>query len=59
MQSQEKTNLKDKVALFYDYGLFVELAVRLAKDFKKVYYYCPWKSAFSKINGALVGTDLS
>lgn len=45
----------DKTVILYDYGLFIELAIRLAKDFKKVYYYMPWKSAFAKRNEYMVG----
>ena len=35
-------NLKDKIAVVADCGLFVELALTLAKSFKKVYYFTPW-----------------
>lgn len=42
-------------ALVIDNGLFVEFAVRLAKDFGKVYYYSPWESAFPTTNRMIVG----
>lgn len=45
----------NKSVLVYDYGLFLELAVRLARDFSRVYYYMPWKSAFAKRNEWMVG----
>lgn len=46
----------DKVVCVYDYGLFVELAVRLSQDFGKVYYYNPTqKSAFPTSKNAWVG----
>lgn len=48
-------NLKDKTALVYDYGLFTELAARLARDFKTVYYYVPWQDAFPKSTKSLIG----
>ncbi len=48
-------NLKDKTLMIYDYGTFFPLAQRLAKDFKKVYYYCVWKSSFPTIDAALIG----
>lgn len=35
-------NLKDKITVVADCGLFVELALTLAKSFKKVYYFTPW-----------------
>jgi len=48
-------NLKDKIVLVIDNGLFTEQASRLARDFGKVYYFCPWASAFPKSNLALIG----
>ena len=45
----------DVVAIVVDNGLFVELALKLAKTYKKVYYYCPWESAFAKMNLAMIG----
>ena len=54
----EKVDLKTKAVAVYDYGLFVELAARLARDFGKVYYYSPWKSSFPTSNLALVGKGL-
>lgn len=51
-----KVNLKDKVALVVDYGLFIEQAIAIAKDFKKVYYHNPsWKNAFPKSNAHIIG----
>lgn len=32
--------------LVYDLGLFPELACRLARDFGKVWYFCPWAEHF-------------
>ncbi len=54
----QKDDLKTKTLLVYDNGLFVSMAVRLAKDFKKVMYYSVWKNAFPKSNGALIGEGL-
>jgi hypothetical protein len=34
-------NLKEKTAIIYDYGLFVEFAKTLSKSFKKIYYFMP------------------
>lgn len=50
------TDLKTKIALVVDNGLFVELAIRLAQDFGRVYYCCPsWVDAFPKMNKAMIG----
>ena len=48
----------DVVALVVDNGLFVEIAIKLAKTYKKVYYYVPWESAFAKLNLTMIGTGL-
>ena len=42
--------------LVVDNGLFVDLAIRLSKDFKKTYYTVPWVSAFPKMNLGMLGT---
>lgn len=49
------TDLSSKVALVFDHGLFVELALRLARDFGKVYYHAPWERGFPLINEAIIG----
>ena len=51
-------NYKDKVCCVVDSGLFVELAVTLAKSFKKVYYFADWVSGFPKSNSILVGKGI-
>lgn len=48
----------DVTCLVVDNGLFVELALKLSKTYKKVYYYVPWESAFAKMNLAYVGHGL-
>lgn len=50
-----KTTMIDKTALVFDHGLFVELAVRLARDFQKVYYHSPWMKGFPCINDCVIG----
>lgn len=52
------TDYKSKSVLFIDNGLFAEIAVLLARTFKKVYYYSPWKSAYPKSVETLTGTGL-
>jgi hypothetical protein len=46
---------KNKTALVYDNGLFIEIAIRLAKDFGRVLYYMPWSNGYPKSNALLVG----
>lgn len=46
---------RDVVACVVDHGLFVELALRLARDFKRVYYYTPWEKGFPMLNDCIVG----
>lgn len=53
-----RVDLKEKVALVYDNGLFVEIAKTLSKSFKKVYYYMPWKNGFPKSNQYVVGEGI-
>lgn len=36
-----KYDLSNKTVLVYDFGSYVEIAERLARDFGKVYYFCP------------------
>lgn len=50
-------NLKDKCAIVYDHGGYVEIAKTLSKSFGKVYYYSPWDSTgFPTSNESLVGS---
>lgn len=52
-------SLSDITALVVDNGLFVEIAVTLARTYKKVYYVVPgWISGFPKMNDHLIGTGL-
>lgn len=48
-------DLSNKKVLFYDLGIFQEVAVRLARDFEKVYYFIPWIEAFPKLGKARIG----
>ena len=54
----QQANLKEKVAIVYDNGLFLEIAKTLSKSFKKVYYYMPWKNGFPKSNQYIVGEGI-
>ena len=51
-------SLQNKSCLIYDFGLFVELAITLSKSFGKVYYFCPWASAFPSTNIYSVGIGI-
>ena len=52
-------NLKTKTCLVRDLGgLQVELAIKLAQKFGKVYYNTVWQSSFPKGNASAVGTGL-
>ncbi|MGA7814203.1 hypothetical protein, partial [Caballeronia sp.] len=45
----------DKCATIVDHGNNVELAIRLAKEFRKVNYFKPWKGARPVSNDLVVG----
>lgn len=47
--------VSDKVVLVYDHGLFAELALRLSREFRKVYFTCPWERSFPVVNEAVIG----
>jgi predicted RNase H-like HicB family nuclease len=51
----DKVDLSKKSVLVYDNGLFIELAIKLSKTYKKVYYYVPWKNGFPRRNSAQIG----
>src|ERR1700743_406090 len=40
--TEMKYDLSDKKVLVYDYFSYVEVAIRLSRDFGVVYYYCPY-----------------
>ena len=50
--------LKDKVVCVYDFGLFVDVSVKLAEKFGKVYYFTDWQDDFSTWNDYKIGTGL-
>lgn len=50
--------MKNKQCLVIDNGNFVFIAERLAKDFDKVFYYCPNTSALPKIHKSIIGLGL-
>lgn len=48
----------DATLCIVDNGLFTELAVRLARDFKRVLYYVNWEAEFPLINDRMVGAGI-
>lgn len=50
--------VSEVTALVIDTGLFVELALTLARTYKKVYYYCAWEGQFAEMNRAKIGFGL-
>lgn len=51
-------NLKNKICCVYDFGLFVDVAVKLAESFGKVYYFTDWQDDFSTWNDYKIGSGL-
>jgi hypothetical protein len=48
-------NFKNKTVLIWDNGIFVEIARRLAEDFGRVIYFCPWANGYPTSRGLLIG----
>lgn len=48
-------DLKKRTVLVWDSGLFLEIAVRLSRDFGRVLYYSPWTYSFPRSNDQMVG----
>lgn len=42
-------------ALVFDHSLFIPIAKRLAKSFKRVLYHCPSEKAFRTLNESIIG----
>lgn len=51
-------DLKDKTCIVYDSNCYVEVAVRLARDFKQVYYYSHWQVDYPTSYQKSVGRGL-
>ena len=47
--------ISDSTALVFDHGLFVSVADRLSRDFKRVLYHTPWESGFPTVNQCVLG----
>lgn len=51
-------NLRTKTVLVYDLGQFLEIAVRLSRDFGRVLYFSPWATSFPKSNAKMIGEGI-
>ena len=51
-------NHRDHCVLVYDHGLYLELAIRLSRDFGRVLYYSPWESSYPKSNSRMIGVGV-
>jgi hypothetical protein len=50
-----KDNIKDKVCMVIDDGMFLELASKLGESFKEVLYYTVWEEPYPKMNKGMIG----
>lgn len=48
----------DATVCVCDLGLFTEIAIRLAREFKTVLYHVPWESEFPIVNDVVIGDGL-
>jgi len=51
-------NLKNKSVLIWDTGLSMEHAVRLGRDFQKVYYFTPYQTQYPKFQDFCIGLGM-
>lgn len=51
-------NLKDKSVLVIDGGIFIEFAIRLSRDFGKVYYNSPFKTEYPLSKDDMIGVGV-
>lgn len=49
------SDISNKTVCVFDHGLFVEVALRLARDFGRVLYYSPWEIGFPILNNCVIG----
>ena len=47
--------ISDVTALIVDHGLFLPLALKLAKTYKRVLYYTPWEKDYPLLNDCIIG----
>ena len=54
----KNVDLKKRTAIVYDYGYFLEFAIKLGEQFGKVYYFKPWKDEFQSNKLKSVGEGM-
>jgi hypothetical protein len=52
------TDLSKRTAMIVDNGLFLEIAIRLAKEFGRVLYFAPWTNGYPKSNALMIGKGI-
>lgn len=52
------SEITDKTVCVVDHGLYLELALRLARKFKRVLYHTPWEKSAPIINDCCLGDGL-
>lgn len=52
-------NLKNKTVLVFDYGEWIEVAIRLCREYGRVLYYCPFDDGLVKHNPYIIGRGIS
>lgn len=48
-------SVSSQTCVVLDHGMFLELALRLGRDMKKVYYACPWAEAMARYEKRKIG----
>src|ERR1700677_877326 len=51
-------SLQDKTVTVYDYGYNIGLAQRLAREFGRVNYFCPWKDTEPQTKKLVIGDGI-
>ncbi len=52
------SSISDKTVMVVDHGLFLPLAERLSREFKRVLYFSEWQEGFSKVDKACIGDGI-
>ena len=48
-------DLKDKTVCVIEFGMFVEMAIRLSRDFGRTLYFSPWTSEYPRSKDDMIG----
>jgi predicted RNase H-like HicB family nuclease len=52
------SDLRKRTAMVVDNGLFLEIAIRLSKEFGRVLYFAPWTNGYPKSNALMIGKGI-